>query len=293
MSDAAHVGPQQHIVFNKPFKVKPKIEEWKAPDSYKRRRLPNEPEIPKKIKVWRVQNSGKKHGSVVARKYGFTDSPDAEIIAAGYNRGKEYGAVGIGRHGNFLQWGYSQPPSKMTDAGKNLFLNCICYIKKFDGKLPLVKTKKSHRDNALRLASLINRIKDKKFFSRTFSPKLQKKYKNDPDGLVRYYMDSYEFIYKDKTFLVDTELKDLEIDSNRKIESLQKLITLLGEKDKAEAAQKLLNRYTQQSFTDQNQWQKWFDSNKGRIYFSDVGGYKFFVIPKGYMDKQATQIISR
>ena len=106
-------------------------------------------------------------------------------------------------------------------------------------------------------------------------------------------MDNYEFIYKDKTFLVDTELKDLEIDSNRKIESLQKIITLLGEKDKAETAQKLLNRYTQQSFTDQTQWQKWFDSNKARVFFSDVGGYKFFVIPKGYMDKQATQIISR
>ncbi|MBW8034253.1 MAG: hypothetical protein FVQ79_00885 [Planctomycetes bacterium] len=289
MSDAAHVGSQQHIVFNKPFKVKPEVEEWKISDSYEGRRLPNEPEIPKKMKVWRVQNSGKTYGSVVARKYGFTDSPDAEIIAAGYNSGKEYGAVGIGRHGNFLQWGYSQPPSKMTEAGKNLYLNCICYIKKFDGKLPLVRRKSSHRDNALRLASLIKQIKNKSFFSATFSPDLQKKYKNDPDGLVRYYMDSYDFIYKDKTFLVDTELKDLGIDSNRKIESLQKLITLLGKKDKAETAQKLLNRYTRQSFTDQNQWQKWFDSNKGRIFFSDVGGYKFFVIPKGYMDKQATQ----
>lgn len=283
MSDAAHVGRQQHVVFNKPFKVKPEVEEWKASDSYKRRSLPNEPEIPEKMKVWRVQNSGKTYGSVVARKYGFTDSPDAEIIVTGYNSGKEYGAVGIGRHGNFLQWGFSQPPSKMTEAGRNLYLNCICYIKKFDGKLPLVRNRSSHRDNALRLAALITQITDKSFFSRTFSPDLQEKYKDDPDGLVQYYMDNYEFIYKDKTFLVDTELKDLGIDSNRKIESLQKIITMLGEKDKAEIARILLNRYTQQSFTGQIQWQKWFDENKDRIFFSDVGGYKFLAAPKGYI----------
>ena len=280
MSDAAHVGSHQHIVFNKPFKVTPEVEEWDTPDSYQRRRLPNEPEIPKKMKVWRVQNSGKTVGSVVARRYGFTDSPDAEIIAAGYNSGKEYGAVGIGRHGNFLQWGYSQPPSKMTEAGKNLYLNCICYINKFDNKPPLVRIESSHRDNALRLAALINRISDMSFFSGTFSSELQEKYENDPDGLVSYYMDNYEFIYKDSSFLVDTELKDLGISSNRQIESLQKLIMLLGEKDKAPTARKLLNRYTQQSFSTQKKWQKWFDSNKGRIFFSDVGGYKFFVIPE-------------
>ena len=30
------------------------------------------------------------------------------------------------------------------------------------------------------------------------------------------------------------------------------------------------------------EWQAWFEANRERIYFSDFGGFKFRVIPKGY-----------
>jgi hypothetical protein len=79
---------------------------------------------------WRVQNTGKDFGSVVSRSYGFEDSPDAKILTAGFNVGKECGAVGVGRQGNFLRWGFSVPPSRMTEAGKCFFLNCICYFQR-------------------------------------------------------------------------------------------------------------------------------------------------------------------
>ena len=39
-----------------------------------------------------------------------------------------------------------------------------------------------------------------------------------------------------------------------------------------------------ENFAGANQWQKWYDANKERIYFSDVGGYKFRVVPEGYLD---------
>ncbi len=42
----------------------------------------------------------------------------------------------ICRHGNFLQWGHAAAPSRMTPAGRNLFVNCIAYIHKFDGERP-------------------------------------------------------------------------------------------------------------------------------------------------------------
>jgi hypothetical protein len=284
MSDAAHVGSFEHEVFNKPFKIEVKVEEWDTPDNYKRRRLVNEPEVGDKVKVWRVQNSGKSYGSVVARRYGFTDSPDAEIIAAGFNTGKEYGAVGIGRHGNILQWGFSCAPAKMTEPGRKLLVNCIVYASKFDGKKPLVYRQGSHRDNALRLAALITQIKDEKFFERTFEPGLMEKYKGNPDGLVKYYNDNYELIYRDKVFAVDGELESLGISSNRKVETLEKLVALLADKDKEAVARKLLGRYTEEAFAKQGQWKKWLDENRERIYFSDTGGYKFRVVPEGYLD---------
>jgi hypothetical protein len=272
------------VVFNKPFKVTPKIEDWDTPDNYKGRKLPNEAQVGDKIKVWRVQTTESGWGSAVTRQYGFDDSPDAEIIAAGFNREKVHGAVAIGRHGNILQWGFRGSPSEMSPAGRNLYVNCIVYMAGFDRKLPLVHREGSHRDNVLRLASLITKVEDKSFFERTFSKDLMGKYKDDPNGLVKYYLEDYELIYKDRAYMIDSELKSLGIASNRKTETLETLIEYLSDKDKEATAGKLLGRYTEKKFQTQEQWKKWLDDNRGKIYFSDVGGYKFRVVPKGYFN---------
>jgi hypothetical protein len=281
MSDAAHGGSLQHEVFSKPFKVQPAYELWDTPNSY--RRYPGGKSLPAKMKVWRIQNTGKSYGSVVARSYGFNDSPDAEAIVPGYNNGKEYGAVGIGRHGNFLQWGFSGAPSQMTQAGKCLFLNCICYISRFDGKGPLIHCEQPARANAVRLALLINKIKDKRFFSSSFSDQLLDECRHDPMRLAGYYLDNYEFIYRDKTYCVDQELKDLGVESNRSIHTLERLISLLEDSKRADAAKRLLTRYTGRSSGTPEQWRKWLEQRRDRIYFSDVGGYRFYVVPKGYL----------
>ena len=259
----------------------------KTPGNYHGRNL-SEEKLPNEMKVWNVQNSGKRYGSVVARAYGFTDSPDTEVLAKGFNTGKEYGAVGVGRHGNFLQWGYSSSPSKMTEAGRKFFLNCICYIHKFDGKAPLVRRASSDRLNAMRLAAVITRISgDKKeFFMRLFSAELWEKYGTDPDGLVKYYRENLECVYRNKTYLIDSEIKSLGLDSNRSLDSLERLIVLLQDETKADTARLLLSRYTNQSFQNAQGWKKWFEDNRDRIYFSDVGGYKFLVAPEGYLETQ-------
>jgi len=285
MADAAHAELLEHEVYQKPFKVEPEFELFDTPGNYRDRYL-GEDKLPDKMKVWRVQNTGQKYGSVVARSYGFTDSPDAEVLVKGFNTGKEYGAVGVGRHGNFLQWGYSASPSKMTEAGKKLFLNCICYIHEFNGKAPLVHSTSSDRLNTLGLAAIITRISgDKKeFFMRIFPAELWEKYGTDPDGLVQYYRENLEFIYRDRVFLIDSELKSLGLDSNRSIDNLERLIGVLEDKTNAETAQLLLTRYTNQTFQNAEGWKQWFGENRDRIFFSDVGGYKFFVVPEGYLD---------
>ena len=284
MGDAAHAESLDHEVYCKPFKVEPQFESINTPGSY--RMYPDGDKLPDQMKVWRVQNSGKRYGGVVSRFYGFTDSPDTEILVKGFNNGKEYGAVGVGRHGNFLQWGYSASPSKMTEAGKKFFLNCICYIHKFDGKAPLVRIASSHRLNAIRLAAIIKRISgDKKeFFMRLFPEELWEKYGTDPDGLVQYYRENLEFVYRDKKYLIDSEIKSLGLDSNRSLDTLEKLIGFLQDETKADTAKLLLARYTEHFFKNAQDWKQWFESNKDRIYFSDVGGYKFFVAPEGYLD---------
>ena len=288
MGDGAHVGPTTHVIFNQPYKVRPESESIEPPENYRDRHLPVEPNLPDKINVWYVQRSGKEYGGVVSHAYGFTDSPDAEALVLGLNRGKEFGAIGIGRHGNFLQWGYSAPPSQMTDSGKKLFINCICYIAKFNGKLPLVRRQGSPREDALSLGAVADRIKDEKFFPQTFGAELSDDYKNNPDKIVQYYVENFELVYRQFSNLeggyrVDKELKSLGISSNRKIATLEKLIELLDDPEKSQAAKTALARYSDLSFETPEQWRQWLQQNRDRIFFSDFGGYKFFVTPEGYL----------
>ncbi len=285
MSDAAHGELLEHPVYQHPRSVVLTFEMWDTPDNYKRR--PGGENLPDKIKVWRVQNSGKKYGSVVSRFWGFEDSPDAEIIAYGYNSGKEYHAVGIGRQGNFLQWGFSCSPAKMTPAGRNLFLNCIEYIYQFNGQKPLIRNGRGSRLGVLNLAPIINRISSdqEKFFKRNFDPALYDRYKNDPEGLAKLYRENIELVYRDQGFRIDAELKSLGLKSNRSLATLETLIDLLDQPDKAPTARTLLERYTKQSFSEKNQWLQWYEQNYNEIYFSDAAGYKFMTMPKNYFER--------
>ena len=49
-------------------------------------------------------------------------------------------------------------------------------------------------------------------------------------------------------------------------------------------ALKLLKRYTNENFSTKTQWQQWLDTNHDRLFFSDFGGYKFYVVPERYLD---------
>ena len=307
MGDAAHAESLNHEVYRTPFAVQPEFESWDTPDNYKFFHVGPD-KLPDKMKVWLVQKIGKKGGGVVAYGEGFTDSPDAEILVLGFNTGKPYGSVGVGRQGSFLQWGYSAPPSQMTEAGRRLFLNCIYYIHRFDGKVPLVHNESSPRTAVLFSARSVNRGSGdpKQSFLRSFPETLYEKYHADPNGLVRYYRENLEWVYRDRpfrpgdkltarskeeilkllqpdrVFKVDEELKGLGIDSNRKVESLRRLIALLDDTQHAATAKRLLSRYTECSFETSQQWRQWLDENKDRLFFSDVGGYRFFVVPDGY-----------
>ncbi|MCL5280441.1 MAG: hypothetical protein M1376_11100 [Planctomycetes bacterium] len=290
MGDAAHAESLDHEVFRAPFTVQPEFELWDTPDNYKRNHLGSD-RLPARMKVWRVQKTGQEIGGVVARGEGFTDSPDAEVLALGFNTGKSYGDVGIGRQGSFLQWGYSAPPSQMTEPGQKLFLNCIHYIRKFDGKAPLLRCQTIERSRIVVLAGAINRVRGdrKAFFLWLFPEELYEKYHSDPGGLAAYYKANLELVYHDKVYRIDDDLKSLGIESNRKIESLQRLIKLLDDAEHAATVRRMLGHYTDQSFDTPQQWRQWFEESENRIYFTDVGGYKFKVVPEGYLTMETAK----
>jgi predicted metalloprotease with PDZ domain len=243
--------------------------------------------VPEQIKVWRVQDSP--HGNVVTRLYGFRDSPDTEVIAAGFNHAKEYGAIGIGRQGNFLQWGYGDPPARMTEAGRRLFINCIHYIHRFDGKAPLVRRKALDRHGVLSMASNIPCVSEdqKQFNLRSFPASLWEKYRADPEGFAAYYKANLELIYYDRVYRIDEELKSLGFDSNRKVETLERVGSLLKDEKHRDVARRLLTRYIDSPMSLD------FRKDRDRLYFSDVGGYKFRVVPEGYLATHNPSVAER
>jgi len=98
--------------------------------------------LPEQIPMWRVQKESVYEGTnyppgVVYFHLGL-DEPDAEFISGGVSAKDEHAAA-IARHGNFLMWGFNAIPSDMTDEAKKVFVNAICYIKKFDGQKPVVR----------------------------------------------------------------------------------------------------------------------------------------------------------
>ncbi|OHB65490.1 MAG: hypothetical protein A2Y77_11060 [Planctomycetes bacterium RBG_13_62_9] len=281
MDNAAHAESLGHEVYRTPLVVRPEFEFRTTPANY-RLGYVQERKLPDQMKVWRVQNSPK--GNVVAWGSGFEDSPDAEIIALGLNRAKRYGDVGIGRQGNVLQWGYGDPPSRMTEAGRRLFINCIHYIHRFDGRPPLVRRECEARLNALRWAPAEKGATQQKLaFRGTYPQDVMRKYQGRSDELNDYYVKNLELLYWDQGFRVDDDLRLLGLESNRKVDTLLRLIELLNDSQRAATARKLLDRYTDRAFETSQQWRHWFDENEDQVFFSDVGGYKFFVVPEGYL----------
>jgi hypothetical protein len=313
MTDAAHAESLDHEVYRTPFAVQPEFESWDTPGNYKSNYVGPD-KLPEKMKVWLVQKTGKEVCGTVARGLGFSDSPDAEVLALGFNLAKAYGDVGIGRHGNVLQWGYAAPPSQMTESGRRLFLNCIHYIKRFDGLAPLIRVVSVPRTEAPRRASMVNLFamgdkdlsslprslldkyhSDPKaiYFVLSFSESLYERYHADPNGLTQYFQENLEWVYCDRGFAIDEDLKGLGIDSNHKVASLGRLIERLDDPQYAATAKKLLDRYVDQWFGTPAhtpaQWRQWFEENKERLFFSDVGGYKFRVAPEGYLTAETAK----
>lgn len=127
----------KNAIFKGPYKVKLTMVERPTPAGAKEYAEITHEQLPSTLPMWKVQNKdyqntkGYKVG-MVTREWGYLDSPDTEIISGGESA-KSYGAISIGRHANFLHWGFSASPADMTEEAKPVFLNAVVYISKFAG----------------------------------------------------------------------------------------------------------------------------------------------------------------
>ena len=270
-----------HEIFHKPFEVNFRWEEQPTPENY--RHWPGGDKLGKTIKVWKVQTRKfpEIDPGLVSDPYGFDDSPDAEAIASGLNS-KGPNSVTLGRHANFFLWGFSAQPSDMTPEARNCFVNSVCYIKKFDGQKPLVRKDGQGREWSLVYAGYVNIINDKQFIEGLFPEELRKRFGTDAEKYRKYYEENLEYLHpssSNRMMVVDEDVKGLGL-SNRKVELLDRCVSMLEKGEKADLALRVLKRYTSEGFADAKEWRAWLEKNRGQLFFSDAGGFKFFVAPR-------------
>lgn len=320
-----------HPIFNMPIKVNLTLVTRPTPQSFFNGY--QAATTPKEMPMWKVikeEPSAKNKYIIgmVAHGEGFNDSPDAEAISGGVCL-KNAEAVALGRHGNYFMWGFSGSPNHMTDEANNVFVNTICYIKKFDHQRPIMKKVQIENrewvnemiyrsDRALyeqtliarsegnaRLLKMQQELKDRKAkgedigkaneaflmmpvtdATQSFDDYLKgwtgsdmyNRFGTDVEAYHKYYKDNLEYFYPVDAYSlqVDEDANKLGI-SNRKVELLEKCISLLEKGEDAALAQRVLERYTIEKFTSAKEWRDWLTKNKPNLYYTEAGGFKFMV----------------
>jgi hypothetical protein len=133
LENEAHDVKTDHEIFQGPAPVAIAFERRVKPYDYFL--SPGSESLSETMDVWKVKDKSfpEIDPGLVSSRENFTETEGAEVISGGIN-GKGPTSVAIGRHGNFLLWGFSAQPSEMTESGRNAFANAICYIDKFDGQ---------------------------------------------------------------------------------------------------------------------------------------------------------------
>jgi Disulphide bond corrector protein DsbC len=276
-----------HEVFRKPLKVALQFEDHDVPAGY--RRWPGGENLGSTIKVWKVQTRKfpEIDPGLVSDPYGFADSPDAEVISSGLNS-KGPDSVALGRHGNFFLWGFAASPKDMTPEARKCFVNAVCYIRKFEGRRPVIKKEARGREWALLNAGLAEQYFDAEFFKRSVPEELRRRFGKDSAKYLRYYTENLEYLRPSGDgYAVDEDVKGLGL-SNRKVELLDACASMLERNDRPELARRILERYTTRRFAEAAGWRSWLEEKRPGLFFTDTGGFKFLAVPASLIGPAGT-----
>ncbi len=128
----AHGMNLEHPIFNGPFKTSITLTKQPTPEDALHYQYFFDEPLPDSVMMWTVNTKGYKteelfNAGMVSRPWGYTDSPDSEVMSSGVCA-KTIDAVAIGRHGNFLTWGFIGGPKYMTEEAKTVFANAVVYM---------------------------------------------------------------------------------------------------------------------------------------------------------------------
>lgn len=284
LQNAAHGLKKDHPIFKGPLEVKLELTPVETPEAYKKH--VDGKDLPGQLETWNAQ-LGRVTKDIdygfVAAPWGFEDSPDAESIAWGVGC-RNPKAIAMARQGNFFLWGFGGDPAQMTEAGRRVFINAICWMKKFDGKRPLVAPQMSPRELVYHYIEWLREAGDEESLAaakRRFPDDVREKTKTDPDKLEAYYKENYERLCPaggdSGGFRADPDLDEIGKTPNRKIEFWDAVLARLAKDEKDAVALRLVARYLPGKVMTPAELKAWVEENRKWLFFTDVGGFRWMV----------------
>jgi hypothetical protein len=221
--------------------------------------------------------------------YRHEESPELEVLCGGINE-KIAKAAGLWRQGNLLHFGFEQSPAEMNETGCALLVNSIAYIARFtedrpitDVTSPFVGPAPQDRGAVLR-ALMRGENQGLPYLEYILAETLYKTLaaQNNEERLA-WYRENEGYLHGDEDgkLVIDEAAKVFGVPPN--IERFfDKAIAALDVSERtADAARQLLDRYAPDGPSEGGAaaWQSWWKANRAYSFFSDSGGYRWYLDP--------------
>ncbi len=229
-------------------------------------------------------------------------APELEICCGGINS-KTPKAGAVWRQGNLLHFGFEPSPAEMNETGRSLLVNAIAYISRFTEDRPIIQTPSAFAPQRHRIFdrdAIARLVQDKtrnlkeylKFYaSAELYSEVQEKSREE---LGEWFRENRPWIRAGEkgTLMIDEEARSFG-EGPAGPAFLDKAIRALGDRgDQEDLARKLLERYAPDGpggSGSRNEWTAWHRENRPYLFFSDSGGYRWYVDPLAKARKIPTE----
>jgi hypothetical protein len=220
--------------------------------------------------------------------WGF-DAPDVEVFCGGQNS-KTATAAAVWRQGWLVHFGFEQSPAQLNDAGDALLVNVIAYAARCAADRPITRVESPFRTKkraVMPREKARRHVEDGKAVGTWFTGAAEEELLAVPAGARAARLRELE------PFLVADAGSELDVDAtlrgwgtaNRDVAMLDRCVQALrAGGDDAARARAVLARYvpdgpgaTGAAADDAEAWARWVEAHRSFVFFSDVGGYRWYV----------------
>ncbi|HWB13142.1 MAG TPA: hypothetical protein VG826_28210 [Pirellulales bacterium] len=211
-----------------------------------------------------------------------------EVFCGGINS-KTVQAAAVWRQGNLLHFGFEQSPAEMNDAGRALLVNSVAYIARFTEDRPITDVTSpfvgaAPHDRAAVLRAFA-RADSRAYLKYVLCDALYSELEGlTDDARHAWYRQSERYLHGDENgkLAIDAEAAAFGVSPNTAAFFEKAIAALKSEAGSASPARRLLARYAPAGPGEEgsaNSWASWWRENGPYLFFSDGGGYRWYLDP--------------